>query len=164
MARPHMNPEDRKHPHRPRRSTTIGEQYDIPEPSKALKKQWKWLVDLAESVVLSMPATSNHTAKKLRISLRHAPKSGKMPKGFPRGDLLIAHEDGSTVKSYNCELLLLWLWQMKLAPRNPSMLYAMRRKLLLGLTGIEKELEITLDEDVEEEYNVVIEADNEGEE
>jgi hypothetical protein len=145
MARPRLPDSERKHPRVERRSTTTGVQYDIPEPTKAEKARWQWLVTLATNTVLSMPSRDGHKEKKLRITLTH---TGKPPKGFPQGKTIRTNEDGSKVVSYNCEFLLLWLWQMKLAPENANMLYTKRMKYLNNTTRLENSIEI----DVDSEY------------
>jgi putative transposon-encoded protein len=145
VARPRLSDAERKHPHKPRRSTTTGVQYDIPEPSSAEKARWQWLVDLATNTVLSMPSRDGHKEKKLRITLTH---TGKPPKGFPRGRLICINADGAKSVSYNCEFVLLFLWQMKLAPENASSLYEKRSKHINNMTRLENSAKI----DVDKEY------------
>lgn len=151
MARPLLPLDQLKNARVIRRSPVTGIQHDIPTPSRATITRWKWLSDIAINTVLSMPSRNDNIEKKLRITLTH---SGNPPKDFPRGTLLRVLADGSVVKSYTAELLLLWLWQNKLTPDNPSMLYEKRRKHVANVTRLENDCENCLDSFYGEEHYV----------
>ena len=119
---------------RPYTSATKGVQYDVEPPSEAIIEHWKPIIEILYGLIVDAPSTSiNRSAFRPRISLTLPPNKYKMPKEWPKGELLIAKEDGSRVVSFDANKVLLWLWKMKIAEYNPSMLYKSRGNILRDL-------------------------------
>lgn len=128
MARPLSNVEDLKNPRRIRKSPTTGQQLDIPQPSKREKAKWASLVAACMSAVLATDRIDN-ISKKERVVVHFSDYKRDRPKWFPAG-IAIKREGKSVTMSYASDMLLLVLWQHKLADYNPSMLHAAKRGLL----------------------------------
>lgn len=141
MAR-HRLPDDQlKNPRKIRKSPMKGVQLDVPEPSKKELKRWKPLLDLCTVAVLTNDRVDN-IAKKNKIRISY-PNKEAIPKDFPRGFPKGNSSDTITLE-YNAELVLRWLWERKLAPYNANMLYKQRMGILMGLTNLQKELDVEL--------------------
>lgn len=125
MSRPLLPADKLKHPRHTRKSTVQGKQLDVPTPSKALKEAWKPVIDAALACLVENDRKDN-IAKKTRMYLSFLVET-KPPARFPVGRVE-KKADGTVVRSYNAEQVLLWAWERKLADVNPTMFYAKLRK------------------------------------
>lgn len=128
MARPLKNDEDLLHPRRIRRSPTTGIQLDIPEPAKRIKAHWQPLVSACMKAVLATDREDN-ILPKVKVAVYFSDYKKQRPKWFPAGRA-IKRDGKSVTMEYASDLLLLILWQHKLADYNPTMLHAAKRGLL----------------------------------
>lgn len=141
MARPLKKASELLHPRRIRRSPTTGLQLDIKEPSKKEKAKWAPLVLACMSAVLATDRVDN-IAPKERVAVHFSDYKKDRPKWFPAG-IAIKREGKSVTMSYASDMLLLVLWQHKLADYNPNMVHRMKPR------GVLKEIEDSLDSSLE---------------
>jgi hypothetical protein len=147
MGRPLLPLDQLKNPRHIRRSTTVASIItSAPEPSKAMRLQWKGILDMCIVSILSQPSRDNNRAKKNRVRIRFE-ESWKPPKDFPIGRVTL-RENGWKVLQYNPEDVIRWAYMYKLTPDSPAMLYEKRSKHINNMTRLENSAEI----DVDKEY------------
>lgn len=158
-----MAEEDLLHPRKVwvRKNVLKGDRLTDKPPSKALIRLYGGYVQAAIVAVLFQPPRSDNVAKKNKIEVSF-PKKHKFPEGWPIGRI-VKELDGIVTRAYNAELIVLWGYQYLYCKWQPSDLYKHRGPVMHGMASLERNLEITLDEGVEEEYNSSVETDNEGE-
>lgn len=146
MPRPKLPDEALKHPRRKRRSTTVGEvNTSLPEPSKRALKRWQPILEVCcRAVLTNEPLNTLPIKNKVRIKFS---SKRAIPKGFPLGRYV-----DENVLEYNAELVLLWMYENKLSPYSPNMLYKERQKFLAGITKL-------LDVGIDSLYNDCIKTD-----
>jgi hypothetical protein len=130
MARPLSKPEELLHPRRIRRSPTTGTQHNVPEPSKREKKRWASLVEACMMAVLATDRVDN-ILPKVKVKVAFSDYAKQRPKWFPTGRF-ISRDGKAAVVEYASDLLLLILWQYKLAEYNPSMVHKAKPRGVLN--------------------------------
>jgi hypothetical protein len=117
------------HPRYKRKSFTCGEvNPDAPEPTKATLKRWKPIFDACCKAVLTNETLHAQPIKN-KIRINWGPKGA--PEGFPGHGRNVG---GS--REYNAETVLLWMYENKLSPYNPSMLYRSRLSLMHSINKL----------------------------
>lgn len=143
MARPLSKLEDLKNPRRIRRSPTTGTQLDIKEPTKREKARWQQLVAACMKAVLATDREDN-ILPKVKVAVYFSDYKNQRPSFFPAGRA-IKREGKSVTMEYASDLLLLVLWQHRLADYNPTQLHAAKRGLLNDYqTELDSDLELDL--------------------
>lgn len=140
MSRPLLDESLLKHKRRIRRSPTNGTQLDIQTPSKRELAKWAPLVLACMKAVLATDRLDNILPKE-KVQVVFSDYLKQRPSFFPAGRA-IKREGKAVTMEYASDLLLLVLWQNKLADYNPSMLHAAKRGLL---TEYEKILDSSLE-------------------
>lgn len=128
MSRPKLRDDQLKNPRISRKSPTTGIQLDIPPPSAKEKRKWQWLVVACVRAVLATNRVDN-IAPKVRVAVYFSDFKKQQPSFFPKGRF-VKREGKSAVVEYASDMLLLVLWEHKLADYNPHMLHTAKKGLL----------------------------------
>lgn len=146
MARPRLPENQLLHPRKLRKSTTKGQRLDVPTPSQRTLKKWKPIVDMCVAAVATNESLHLQPIKnKVRLKFWKNP-----PKGFPKSRI-VDEVDGWLVCEYNAEILLLWMWERKLADLCPNDIYTLRSSYLKSLAqGVNNYVDVSY---VEEYYS-----------
>lgn len=143
MGRPCKPIEELKNPRRIRKSPVTATILDVPNPTKAQLAMWAPIVEEAMIAVLSNEDRNDNLAKKVKMRMK-IPLKWKYPEGFPRGRI-VEKTDTHKVVEINAELILVWLYEHKLAKYSPTMLYKERQGFLNRMTRLTNSVDIDFD-------------------
>lgn len=137
-ARPKLPESELKHPRQTRKSTTVASVIEEwPEPTAKEKKRWKPLLDACTKRMLE-----NEALHLMPIRKKILLKLDIIPEGFPVGKY---RENG--YREYLPEAIIVWMYERKLSPYSPTMIYKQRGAMLTSMASLLNKIDIADDLD-----------------
>lgn len=140
MGRPKLPLDQLKNPRRIRKSSSTSTRLDVKPPTKAQRKCWQPILQLAIEAVLGNPERNNNLTKKNKMDIFFV--KGSKPRDFPVGRLMESTDKGDLIR-YNSELVLIYLYERFYTDWTPAKLYKSRS----GCVGVLSKAENMLNAD-----------------